>query len=103
MGCDGARWVAMGCVTDAMGRDGLRWGAMGCDGLRDGCIKVALMSRDGCIKMHYKMWGGMCRVTECEKKESIIIVVNFSQVICFKNVKRFGMRVHCPGFTPPLC
>ena len=63
--CDGARWGAMGCVTDAMGCDGLRWGAwlmrwvaMGCDGARwvalmsrDGCIMVALMSRDGCIKV----------------------------------------------------
>ena len=42
-------------------------------------------------------------MTDCEKKEAIIIDVNFSQVVCFKNVKRFEMRVHCPGFTPPLC
>lgn len=44
----------------------------------------------------------MCRVTDCEKKETIIIDVNFSQVICFKNVKRFEMRGALSGFYAPL-
>ena len=39
IGCDVARWVAMGCVTDAMGRVtdamGCVTDAMGCDGVRD--------------------------------------------------------------------
>ena len=36
-----------------------------------------------------------------KKKESIIIDVIFSQVICFKNVKRFEMRGALSGVCPP--
>ncbi len=47
MGCDGLRWVAMGCDGVAMGCDGVRWGAMGCDGVRWGAMGCVTDVRDG--------------------------------------------------------